>query len=31
MNSQKCIFSYLSTDLVTALTGLDVHDFPHSG
>lgn len=25
------LFSYLGTNLVTALAGLDVHDFPHSG
>lgn len=25
------LFSYLGTDLVTALAGLDVHDFPHYG
>lgn len=25
------LFSYLSTNLVTALAGLDMYDFPHSG
>lgn len=25
------VFSYLGTDLVTALAGLDVHNFPHCG
>lgn len=25
------LFSYLGTNLVTALAGLDVHDFPHCG